>query len=92
MALQRELLTVAKDYVPKGGTLLYSTCTLNRAENEENLRWFLKNEEDFEVVPITLGQASHLQYTEEGFVTILPGKTMDGFFIGKLRRRAEEPS
>lgn len=90
VALQRELLTVAKDYIPKGGTLLYSTCTLNRSENEENLRWFLKNEKDFEVVPITLGQGSNLQYTEEGFVTILPGKTMDGFFIGKLRRKLGE--
>lgn len=39
-ALQRQILTCAADYVKPGGTLVYSTCTINKEENEENLCWF----------------------------------------------------
>lgn len=84
--LQRALLETAMQYVPSGGTLVYSTCTLNKAENEENIRWFLEQHKDFAPVPIQLGEEDHLQYSKEGFLTILPGKTMDGFFISKLKR------
>ena len=35
--LQREILANAVQYVKHGGTLIYSTCTINPAENEENL-------------------------------------------------------
>ena len=84
--LQRDLLETAMNYIPSGGTLVYSTCTLNKTENEENLRWFLERHKDFEAVPIDLGEGDHLQYSPEGFLTILPGKTMDGFFISKLKR------
>ena len=38
--LQREILTVVSRYVKPGGTLIYSTCTVNPEENEENVRWF----------------------------------------------------
>lgn len=84
--IQRDLLETAMNYIPPGGTLVYSTCTLNQAENEENVRWFLERHKDFEAVPIDLGEGDHLQYSPEGFLTILPGKTMDGFFISKLKR------
>lgn len=86
IGIQRELLETAKDYVPQGGTLLYSTCTLNKKENEENIRWFLKNHPEFTPEPIDLGEQDNFIYTEEGFVTILPGKTMDGFFISRLKK------
>ncbi|WP_312458667.1 16S rRNA (cytosine(967)-C(5))-methyltransferase RsmB [Proteiniclasticum sp.] len=84
--IQRDLLETAMNYIPPGGTLVYSTCTLNQAENEENVRWFLERHNDFETVPINVGEGDHLQYSPEGFLTILPGKTMDGFFISKLKR------
>lgn len=38
--LQRDILTVVHRYVKPGGKLVYSTCTVNRRENEENARWF----------------------------------------------------
>lgn len=41
--LQQKILSVAQAYVKPGGTLVYSTCTIHRAENEENTRWFLEN-------------------------------------------------
>ncbi|MFH5835689.1 16S rRNA (cytosine(967)-C(5))-methyltransferase RsmB [Proteiniclasticum sp. C24MP] len=85
--IQRALLETAAGYVPSGGILLYSTCTLNKMENEENIRWFLENHPEFTPVPVELGEQDHFQYTEEGFLTILPGKTMDGFFISRVRKK-----
>ena len=42
-ALQREILSVVWQYVKPGGLLIYSTCTIDRLENEENARWFGEN-------------------------------------------------
>lgn len=39
--LQREILSNAKAYAKRGGRLIFSTCTLNKTENDENTRWFL---------------------------------------------------
>lgn len=71
-ALQRDILSVVCTYVKPGGILLYSTCTINREENEDNVEWFVKE------FPFTLeGQARQL----------LPGRDgTDGFFIARLRK------
>lgn len=84
--LQRRLLRVAADYVGVGDVLVYSTCTLNKEENEENARWFLSQHPEFQAEPIHYGEDPSLLYTEEGFVTLLPGKTMDGFFLSRFKR------
>ena len=39
--LQREILDVVSAYVKPGGILIYSTCTINRHENIDNMEWFL---------------------------------------------------
>ena len=71
-ALQRQILTAVWDYVRPGGTLLYSTCTINRAENEENISWFLQK---------------HPEFTLEMQRQMLPKDAgNDGFFIAKLIR------
>ncbi len=41
--LQRDILDTVYRYVKPDGTLIYSTCTITKAENEENVRWLLKN-------------------------------------------------
>lgn len=70
--LQRQILTTVWDYVRPGGTLLYSTCTINRAENEENVSWFLQK---------------YPEFTLEMQRQILPKETgNDGFFLAKLIR------
>ncbi len=84
--LQRELLENAAGFVKKEGILIYSTCTLNKEENEENARWFLENHDEFKALPVFYGEKENFIYTEEGFLTILPGKTMDGFFISRFIR------
>lgn len=48
--LQREILSVACRYVKPDGKLVYSTCTINRMENEENARWFLSAHPKFQLL------------------------------------------
>ncbi len=47
-ALQRKMLATAAEYVADGGCLVYSTCTVSRAENEDNAAWFAQNHPAFE--------------------------------------------
>ena len=71
-ALQRQILSVVHTYVKHGGTLVYSTCTIDKKENEENVSWFLKEFPEF-----TLMEQRQM----------LPGEVgADGFFIAKLKR------
>ena len=86
IAIQRDIMKNASQYVKKGGTLLYSTCTLNKEENEDNIKWFLKSNNNFKLEKIYFKEASNIIYSEEGYVTILPQENMDGFFIAKLMR------
>ena len=44
---QREILLANAPYLKKGGMMVYSTCTLNKKENEKQIAWFLKEHPDF---------------------------------------------
>ena len=67
-----------------GGVLVYSTCTINKAENEEIVCRFLAEHEDF--VPES---AAEFGLGEDGMRTFFPhADGCDGFFIAKLRRKA----
>lgn len=92
--LQREILSIIWQYVKSGGTLIYSTCTINPKENIENIRWFM------EQFPFTLESlepflpekvvdlVSQKHTISEGYLQILPGMDkMDGFFVARLRRK-----
>lgn len=86
--LQREILDTVWPYVKKGGFMMYSTCTINKQENEEQVQWFTKNY-PFEVVSMKEelpGQLS--EYETEWGLQLLPGiHDTDGFFLVKLRRK-----
>lgn len=84
--IQREIMENAWQYLKPGGTLVYSTCTLNKEENEENLQWFLSKHNDAEVEKIYIGNNNNFIYNEDGSLTILPNDSMDGFFIGKIKK------
>ncbi|MDD3106619.1 MAG: 16S rRNA (cytosine(967)-C(5))-methyltransferase RsmB [Bacilli bacterium] len=72
MALQANILESTYQLVKKGGFYTYSTCTINKEENEEQVRAFLDNHSEFEIV-----------YEQ----TILPNEYYcDGFYICKMRR------
>ncbi|MCL2689174.1 MAG: 16S rRNA (cytosine(967)-C(5))-methyltransferase RsmB [Chitinispirillia bacterium] len=49
--LQRKLLASAAKIVKKGGTLVYSTCSLEPEENEKQVEWFLKEHPEFTLEP-----------------------------------------
>lgn len=68
--LQREILSNVVKYVKAGGTLMYSTCTLNPAENEEQVKWMEEN----------------LGLKCEEMHCILPSEYRDGFFVAKMKK------
>ena len=72
MELQRQILDTVHQYVKPGGTLVYSTCTIDKMENEDNVRWFADKYKDF-----VLKEERQL----------LPGQLGgDGFFLAKFIR------
>lgn len=87
--LQRRILSNAAQYVKANGTLIFSTCTVDRAENEENLEWFLKNHEfEAESLDEYLCEELHSETTARGYLQLLPGTHgTDGFFLARLRKR-----
>lgn len=87
--LQREILTAVSGYVKEGGTLIYSTCTINSRENVENVLWFIKNF-PYELVSIE-NELSCLDRKDlsKGYLQLLPGVDgTDGFFMAKLRKKS----
>lgn len=85
--LQLSILNKQAEYVKKGGTLLYSTCTLVKAENEDVVRSFLAHRSDFYLEKLDLPDI--FPENTSGMLTLVPGEyDTDGFFIARLRRRA----
>jgi len=86
-ALQLAILENQSAYVKKGGVLLYSTCTVLKAENEEIVKAFLAKHGDFYTEPLDLPEV--FSKNETGMLTLIPGDyDTDGFFICRLRRKA----
>ncbi|MCG4436111.1 transcription antitermination factor NusB [Erysipelothrix rhusiopathiae] len=70
--IQQEMLIHTSQFVKKDGILVYSTCTLNRKENEKQVQTFLDHHSNFELIKE---------------VTLNPVETKgDGFYIAKLKR------
>ena len=86
-ALQLAILENQAAYVKKGGVLLYSTCTVLKAENEDVVNGFLAKHDDYSVEPLELPEV--FPKNETGMLTLIPGQyDTDGFFICRLRRKA----
>ncbi len=84
--LQLQILMNQARYVKPGGTLLYSTCTLLRRENEDVVNAFLQLRDDFYLEALVL--PSVFPTNTDGMLTLVPGKyDTDGFFICRLRRK-----
>lgn len=71
--IQRNILENAAKYVKHGGKLMYSTCTINKSENEDNTKWFLDNFPDF----VLSGQKQLMPHTDG----------TDGFFYAVFERK-----
>lgn len=86
--LQAAILDRAATWVRPGGTLVYSTCTMLREENEDRIREFLKAKPGFRVVPrAELPERLAPLLDEEGFMRCWPHRhDADGFFAARLER------
>ncbi len=98
LPVQRAILANGSKAVIKGGLLIYSTCTVNPEENEEQVKAFLASEdgESFELIHL---DATAFVHGEDRFIDVtprtrLPGTLLllphlyrsDGFFIAQMRR------
>ena len=81
--IQYSVLCGAAEYVKDDGVLVYSTCTLNRAENEDVVKRLLTSHGDFKLAPFTAaGQDC------DGMLTFMPHVTgTDGFFVSKMIKK-----
>ncbi len=86
---QRKILKSVWNYVKTGGIMVYSTCTVTKEENEDNVKWILDN---LPFEPVSLldkipDAMKDITTVNDGYIQILPGKYgTDGFFIAKFRR------
>lgn len=88
-ATQRELIESAFHALRPGGTLVYSTCTLNRDENEDVCLWLKANYPDaVEFLPLNdLFASAQDAVTPEGFLHVFPQiYDCEGFFVARLRK------
>ncbi len=83
--IQYKILETSSEYLKEGGRMIYSTCTVNRAENEEVAERFLRGHPEFAAASIILPGGG----TAAGHITLLPEDYgSDGFFIAAFERRA----
>jgi len=88
-ATQRELIDSAFHALRPGGTLVYSTCTLNRDENEDVCQWLKAQYPDaVEFLPLgELFSSAKEALTPEGFLHVFPQiYDCEGFFVARLRK------
>lgn len=88
--IQQNLLKSVSPLVKKGGILVYSTCTVDKEENENTVFTFLQEHPEFEVdVTLKERMPEAIQpLVTEGFLQILPQDFgSDGFFIACLRKK-----
>lgn len=90
--LQKKMIDAAVKYVKKGGTLIYSTCTISKKENEKNRDYIINNHGfkpyDFsDLMCDELKQDVDMNEARAGYMQLLPGKhKADGFFISRYTK------
>ena len=90
---QRALLAKALSLLKPNGTLVYSTCSVLKQENEDTVNWALEHADrakTFELKPVDLPNADGLPTlptTLEGTLGLSPTDLYEGFFIAKIIRK-----
>ena len=89
---QAAMLDRAAQWIVPDGMLIYATCSLERAEGEEQIAAFLARHAEFRVAAVRDEELpAGIAPTGEGFVRTLPGMLadkggVDGFFVARLVR------
>ncbi len=87
IALQHEILKNAVCYVKPGGTLIFSTCTLNKEENDGGREFLMKlGMKPGSLVPY-LGEVLKEPTLSEGYLQLVPGiHGTDGFYLSRFQK------
>jgi 16S rRNA (cytosine967-C5)-methyltransferase len=87
-AIQADLLDSAASQVRRGGTLVYSTCTISPTENEHQLMRFLERHPEYVVEDLGAERPDLASAADARFLQLLPHRHgTDGFFIARLLRQ-----
>lgn len=89
LELQYKILCQSAQYLANGGRLVYSTCTLNPAENNKNARRFLEEHPDFYGVKLSLPPQINRAIDENDYeITLMPHTSgTDGFYIAVFGKK-----
>ncbi len=88
--VQKKLFKSAYEALKDNGIMVYSTCTLNKEENEEILNWAIENlgvkllDIEFDIKDKLPIYSDNLDKNIQKAIKILPTKSQEGFFIAKL--------
>ena len=91
MMIQKKILNTVAPLVKVGGTLVYSTCTVNRKENDKMVGQFLAQHPEYELDATLVNRLPEVlhEQTKKGMVQLFPGDYQtDGFFIACIKRQA----
>ena len=90
--LQKKLFKSAYTALKPNGMMVYSTCTLNKDENENILQWAIENF-NVRLLDINIDFKEKMQGFNDGLdgsinkaIRILPSKNMEGFFVAKIKK------
>ncbi len=89
VSIQERILDACSKYVKPNGVLVYSTCTVNKDENQDMISNFLADHKEFYKEDIALYLPAPLQdAAADGMIQLIPYlHNTDGFFIARLRKR-----
>ncbi len=85
---QTQLLDAVAPYVKKGGTLVYSTCSVLKEENVKQVEAFLARHPEFDLVKLPESIPAEFRQHEDVGLQLLPDRDgVEGFYIAKMRRK-----
>ena len=87
LATQSAILDTAAAHLKEGGRLVYSTCTIDPAENEEQVRAFVGRHPEFRVVTPDVRFPAGMTVGDWGALSVPTRTGMDGFFLCAMQKR-----
>ena len=90
MATQSAILDTAAQLLKAGGRLVYSTCTIDPAENQQQIAAFLARHPEFTVVEPAAALPAGMTAGEYGALSVPTRTGMDGFFLCAMQKNGEK--
>ena len=86
LAIQSAILDTAAAHLKPGGRLVYSTCTIDPSENEEQVRAFVGRHPEFRVVTPEVAFPAGMTVGDWGALSVPTRTGMDGFFLCAMQK------